>query len=58
MIIGVSSTNPSLDNFTGIAFGLAAAALAIFRYIDPLVAIIISVMVLKDSMSPVQILGG
>jgi len=31
---------------------------AIFSYIDPLVAIIISVMILHESMSPVQILGG
>ena len=31
---------------------------AIFSYIDPLVAIIISVMILNESMSPVQILGG
>jgi RarD protein len=139
MIIGVSGTNQSHDNFTGIAFGLAAAVLyatvillnkhiksitgidrtliqffaaiiillpyiylttgihinhldrwglfnllflgtvhtgiiyclyfsslkdlkgqeaAIFSYIDPLVAIIISVMILNESMSPVQIIGG
>ena len=139
MIIGVSGTNQSHDNLTGIAFGLAAATLyatvillnkhiksvtgidrtliqffaaiiillpyiylttgvhitnldrwglfnllflgtvhtgiiyclyfsslkdlkgqeaAIFSYIDPLVAIIISVMILNESMSPVQILGG
>ncbi len=139
MIIGVSGTNQSHGNFTGIAFGLAAAALyatvillnkhiksvtgidrtliqffaaiiillpyiylttgihitdldrwglfnllflgtvhtgityclyfsslkdlkgqeaALFSYIDPLVAIIISVMILNESMSPVQILGG
>ena len=31
---------------------------AIFSYIDPLVAIILSVMILNESMSPVQILGG
>jgi len=31
---------------------------AIFSYIDPLIAIIISVMVLNESMSSVQILGG
>lgn len=31
---------------------------AIFSYIDPMVAIIISVMVLNESMTPVQILGG
>lgn len=31
---------------------------AILSYIDPLVAIIISVMILNESMSPVQILGG
>jgi len=31
---------------------------AIFSYIDPFVAIIISVMILNESMSPVQILGG
>ena len=139
MIIGVSGTNQSHGNLTGIAFGLAAAALyatvillnkhiksvtgidrtliqffaaiiillpyiymtagihitsldrwglfnllilgtvhtgliyclyfsslkdlkgqeaAIFSYIDPLVAIIISVMILNEPMSPVQILGG
>lgn len=139
MIIGVSSTNQSHDNFIGISFGLAAAVLyatvillnkhiksvtgidrtliqffaaiiillpyiyltagihitsldrwglfnllflgtvhtgityclyfsslkdlkgqeaAIFSYIDPLVAIIISVVILNESMSPVQILGG
>ncbi|MFH2057922.1 MAG: DMT family transporter [Pseudomonadota bacterium] len=139
MIIGVSGTEQSHANFTGIAFGLAAAALyatvillnkhiksvtgidrtliqffaaiiillpyiylttgihiisldrwglfnllflgtvhtgityclyfsslkdltgqeaAIFSYIDPLVAIIISVAILNESMSPVQILGG
>lgn len=139
MIIGVSGTNQSHSNFTGIAFGLSAAALyatvillnkhiksvtgidrtliqffaaiiillpyiylttgihitsldrwglfnllflgtvhtgityclyfsslkdlkgqeaAIFSYIDPLVAIIISVIILNESMSPVQILGG
>lgn len=139
MIIGVSGANQSHGNFTGIAFGLAAAALyatvillnkhiksvtgidrtliqffaaiiillpyiylttgihitnldrwglfnllflgtvhtgityclyfsslkdlkgqeaAIFSYIDPLIAIIISVMILNESMSPVQILGG
>ncbi len=139
MIIGVSGTNHSHNNFIGIAFGLVAAALyatvillnkhiksvtgidrtliqffaaiiillpyiymtaginitnldrwglfnllflgtvhtgiiyclyfsslkdlkgqeaAIFSYIDPLVAIIISVMILNESMSPVQIFGG
>ncbi|MCP3871708.1 MAG: EamA family transporter [Desulfobacteraceae bacterium] len=139
MIIGVSGINQSYGNFTGIAFGLAAAALyatvillnkyiksvtgidrtliqffaaiiillpyiylttgihitsldrwglfnllflgmvhtgityclyfsslkdlkgqeaAIFSYIDPLVAIIISVMVLNESMDLVQIIGG
>lgn len=31
---------------------------AIFSYIDPLVAIIISIMVLNESISPLQILGG
>ena len=31
---------------------------AIFSYIDPFVAIIISVMILNESMSPVQVLGG
>ncbi len=139
MIIGVSGTDQSHGNFTGIAFGLVAAALyatvillnkhiksvtgidrtliqffaaiiillpyiyltagihitsldrwgllnllilgtihtgityclyfsslkdlkgqeaAIFSYIDPLIAIIISVMILNESMSPVQIIGG
>jgi RarD protein len=139
MIIGVSDTNQPHGNFTGIAFGLAAAALyatvillnkhiksvtgidrtliqffaaiiillpyiymtsgihitsldrwglfnllflgtvhtgityclyfsslkdlkgqeaAIFSYIDPLVAIIISVLILNESMSLIQILGG
>jgi len=37
---------------------LEGQEVAIFSYIDPLVAIIISVMVLNESMSPVQILGG
>jgi RarD protein len=37
---------------------LKGQEVAIFSYIDPLVAIIISVMILNESMSPVQILGG
>jgi len=37
---------------------LKGQEVALFSYIDPLVAIIISVMILNESMSPVQILGG
>ncbi len=58
LILGTIHTGITYCLYFSSLKDLSGQEAAIFSYIDPLVAIIISVMVLNESMSLIQILGG
>ncbi len=58
MVLGTIHTGITYCLYFSSLKDLKGQEAAIFSYIDPLIAIIISVMILNESMSPVQIIGG
>ena len=58
LIVGIVHTGITYCMYFSSLKDLPGQKAAILSYIDPLVAVLISVLVLKESMSPLQMLGG
>ena len=58
LVVGLFHTGVSYCLYFSALKDLSGQEAAILSYVDPLVAVLVSVLVLGESMTPVQVLGG
>ena len=58
LVVGLFPTGVSYCLYFSALKDLSGQEAAILSYVDPLVAVFVSVLVLGESMTPVQVLGG